>query len=82
MLVGNFDAKVIYHKAEKDVPPDVAPETRCVLALALVVPFGGKAFFKELICKDASLGKTTHPLLNILGKRWWLSNYSWSIDLN
>jgi hypothetical protein len=33
--------------------------------LALVVPFGGKAFFKELICKDAGLGMTIHPLLNL-----------------
>ncbi len=32
--------------------------------LALVVPFGGKALFKYLICKDAGLGKTIHPLLN------------------
>jgi hypothetical protein len=32
--------------------------------LALVVPFGGKAFFR-LICKDAGLGKTIHPLLNL-----------------
>ncbi len=33
--------------------------------LALVVPFGGKVFFKLLICKDASLGKTIHPLSNL-----------------
>jgi hypothetical protein len=41
----------------------MAPKTRCVLAL--VVPFSGRAFLKELICKDAGLGKTIHPLLNI-----------------
>jgi len=33
--------------------------------LALVIPFGGKVFFKLLICKDAGLGKTIHPLLNL-----------------
>jgi hypothetical protein len=33
--------------------------------LALVIPFGGKAFFKELICKDAGLGKNIHPLPNL-----------------
>ncbi len=33
--------------------------------LALVVPFGGKAFFKQLICKDAGLGKSLHPLTNL-----------------
>ena len=44
MHVGIFYAKVIYHQAESDVPPDVAPETRCVLAL--VVPFGSKGFLK------------------------------------
>ncbi len=33
--------------------------------LELVVPFGGKAFFKELICEDAGLGKTIHPLSNL-----------------
>ncbi len=44
MHVGNFDAKVVNHKAESDVLPDVMPETRCVLTL--VVPFGGKALFK------------------------------------
>jgi hypothetical protein len=35
----NFYAKVIYHKTESDVLPDVLPETRCVLAM--VVHFGG-----------------------------------------
>ncbi len=44
MHVGDLDAKVIYHKAERDILPDVVPETRCMLAL--VVPFGGEAFFK------------------------------------
>ncbi len=43
--VGNFDAEVIYHKAESDVPPNMALETRCVLAL--VVSFGGKAFLRS-----------------------------------
>ncbi len=33
--------------------------------MALVVPFGGKAFFKYLICKDADMGKTIHPLSNL-----------------
>ncbi len=33
--------------------------------LALVVPFGGEAFFKELICKDANLRKPIHPFLNL-----------------
>ncbi len=41
----------------------MAPETRCVSAL--VVPFGGKALFKYLICKDNSLGKTIHSLFNL-----------------
>jgi hypothetical protein len=31
--------------------------------LALVVPFGWKAFFEYLICIDSGLGKTIHPLL-------------------
>jgi hypothetical protein len=38
------------------------PETRCVLAL--VVTFGSKALFNELICKDASLGEIIHSLLD------------------
>jgi hypothetical protein len=38
------------------------PETRCVLAL--VVSFDGKAYSKQLICKDAGLRKTI-PLLNL-----------------
>ncbi len=33
--------------------------------LALVVPFGSKAFFKHLICKDTCLGKTIHPFTNL-----------------
>ncbi len=44
MHVGDLDAKNINHQAERDVLPDVAPETRCMLAL--VIPFDGKAFFK------------------------------------
>jgi hypothetical protein len=35
-----------------------------MLAL-IVVPFGGKVFFKELICKDAGSEKTIHPLSNL-----------------
>ncbi len=33
--------------------------------LALVEPFGGKMFFKWLICEDAGLGKTRHGLSNL-----------------
>jgi hypothetical protein len=33
--------------------------------LALVVHFGGEALFKQLICKDAGLGKTINPLTNV-----------------
>ena len=44
MHVGDYDAKIIHHWAECDVSPDVAPETRCMLAL--VVPFGGKELFR------------------------------------
>jgi hypothetical protein len=61
--VGDPDAKIINHQAEHDVLPDVAPETRCMLAF--VIPFDGKAFFEKLICKDSGLGKTIHPLLNV-----------------
>ncbi len=44
MHVGDLDAKIIDHQTECDVLPDVALETRCMLAL--VIPFGGKAFFE------------------------------------
>ncbi len=44
MHVGDLDAKIISHQAECDVLPDVAPETRSMLAL--VIPFDGKAFFE------------------------------------
>jgi hypothetical protein len=40
----DLDAKIVNHQAEPDVLPDVAPETRYMLAL--VIPFDGKAFFK------------------------------------
>ncbi len=44
MHVGDLDAEIINHQAEGDVLPDLAPETRCILAL--VIPFDGKAPFK------------------------------------
>ncbi len=44
MHVGDLDSKIINHKAEHDVFPDVAPETRCMLVL--VIPFDDKAFFE------------------------------------
>ncbi len=59
MHVGDLDAIINDHKAECDVLPDVAPETRCMLVL--VILFDGKAFFELLICEDAGLGKTIHP---------------------
>jgi hypothetical protein len=40
--VGDLDAKIIDHQAERDVSPDVAPEIRSMLAL--VIPFDGKVF--------------------------------------
>ena len=42
--VGDLDAKIINHQAERDVLPDMAPETRSMLALAM--PFDGKALFE------------------------------------
>ncbi len=42
--VGDLDAKIINHLVEHDVLPDVAPETRSMLAL--VIPFDGKVFFE------------------------------------
>ncbi len=44
MHVGDLDAKIINHQAKSDVLPDVAPESRSMLAL--VIPFDGKAFFE------------------------------------
>ncbi len=44
MHVGDLDAKIIDLQAERDVLPDVPPETRCMLAL--VIPIDGKAFFE------------------------------------
>ncbi len=44
MLVGDLDAKIIDPQTEHDVSPDVAPETRSMLAL--VIPFDGKVFFE------------------------------------
>ncbi len=44
MHVGDLDAKIIAHQAERDVLPDVVTETSCMLAL--VIPFDGKAFFE------------------------------------
>ncbi len=44
MHVGDLDAKIINHQAERNVSPDVAPETRSMLAL--VIPFNGKVFFE------------------------------------
>jgi hypothetical protein len=43
--VGDLDARIINHQAERDVFPDVAPETRCMLAL--VIPFDGKVFLSS-----------------------------------
>ncbi len=45
MHVGDLDAKIINHQAEHDVLPDVAPETRSMLAL--VIFFDGKAFLSS-----------------------------------
>ncbi len=42
MHVGDLDVKIIDHQTDCDVLPDVAPETKCMLAL--VIPFDGKAF--------------------------------------
>jgi hypothetical protein len=42
--VSDLNAKIINHQAKRDVSPDVAPETRSMLAL--VIPFDGKAFFE------------------------------------
>ncbi len=33
--------------------------------MTLIVPFGGKVLFKQLVCKDAGLRKTIHPLSNL-----------------
>ena len=42
--VGDLDAKIINHQAERDVLPDMAPETRSMLALAIT--FDGKGLFE------------------------------------
>ena len=43
--------------------PYVVPETGSVLAL--VIAFGGEAFFEELVGKDAGLGQGIHPFLDV-----------------
>ena len=57
--VGHFYLKFVNDKAAHNATPDVAPETWSVLAL--VITFGGEAFFKELVGKDAGLGQAVHP---------------------
>ena len=57
--VGHIYSKIVDNKAEHNAMPDVAPETRSVLAL--VISFGREAFFEELVGKDAGLGEAVHP---------------------
>ncbi len=45
MHVGDIDAEIINQQAERDVSPDMVPETTRSM-LALVIPFDGKAFFE------------------------------------
>ncbi len=61
-FVCDLDAKVANNKTEDDVAPYVPPEAWGVLAL--VVPFLGKALFKELVGKEAGLGEAMHPFSN------------------
>ncbi len=61
-FVCDLDAKVVDNKTEDDVAPYVLPEAGGVLAL--VVPFLGKALFKELVGKDAGLGEAINPFLD------------------
>jgi hypothetical protein len=57
--VGNYYSKIIDDKAEHNATPDVVSESRSVLAL--VISFGGEAFFVELVGEDAGLGQAVHP---------------------
>jgi hypothetical protein len=58
-----LDAEVIDNKTENNVAKYVLPEAWGVLAL--VVPFLGKALFKELVGKDAGLREAIHPFSNL-----------------
>ncbi len=60
--VGQFYSKIINGTAEHNAMPYVAPETWGVLAL--VIAFGGEAFFEELVGKDAGLGQAKHLFPN------------------
>ena len=62
VFVCDLDAEVINNESEDDVVPYVLPEAGGMLAL--VVPFFGKALFKELVAKDAGLGGGIHPFLD------------------
>jgi hypothetical protein len=57
--VRDFDAKVISNETKGDGLLHVAPQSGRVLAL--IVPFGGKSDFQQIVCKNAGLGETVHP---------------------
>jgi hypothetical protein len=57
-----FNTKVIHNETELKWTPFVAPETR--RGSSFVEVFGDKAGSKEIISKDASLGKTVAALAN------------------
>jgi hypothetical protein len=61
LYVCYFDAKVVNNKAKGDGPLHVTPQSgRCLLAL--IIPLGREAFFQQIVCQNASLGETVHPL--------------------
>ncbi len=56
-----FHSKVIHTECKQDGSPVVCPKTGGDGALLISV--FNKAFFKELLCNDASLWKTIHTFL-------------------
>jgi hypothetical protein len=59
----DFDAKVINNETNGDGRTHVVPQSKRVLAL--MVPLGGNLFFQQLVCKNASLGETLYPHLDL-----------------
>ncbi len=56
-----LDAKVVDTESEQERPPVVFPKAWCDIALMVAVLM--EASFKEILCKDACLQETVHPLL-------------------
>jgi hypothetical protein len=61
LLPNVLDAKVVDTESEQERPPVMFPKAWCdvVLMVAMFI----EAFFEKILCKDACLRKTIHPLL-------------------